>query len=713
MRIIVADYSGFCSGVRRAVDLAKAALAEDKAVYVLGDLVHNDDVMSELRQRGLKVITIEDLAPQSTLLIRAHGTTPDVYTKAKQRKCSIIDATCPCVQRIHRVVTEMVRDGLRVVVFGEKDHPEVLGIVSRAGDDAIVVESADEALSLPDNLPPLGLVAQTTANHREWQKVAEILQRKAASIHIVDTICNATTQRQQAAIDLAQQVDIMLIVGGHNSANTTRLWALCCEIGVPAYHIANAGEIVPSWFKLSDTVGITAGASTPDWIIKEVLRRMEKIEKQLEVNQEDVVSESTEEATSSEPTVEETPVEEQTQPEVDTETEDLQAAVEDEEMTELRRNSLVTGEVVRVDEDEVFVDIGYKTEGIVSLRELTNDPTLTPADVVSVGDKIDVVVLRTADENGNPVLSKRRADSRKAWAAVKKAFADHEIVSGKVLEEVKGGLIVDVFGLRGFMPASLVDRRYVPELSVFVGQEVQAYIIELDQAKRRIVLSRQAVLEETYEKQRQETWESLEEGQVRTGVVQRLTDFGAFVDLGGVDGLIHISELSWGRVDHPSDVLSEGQEVQVRVLNVDRERERVSLSLRATLPDPWDTVEEKYPPGSIVQGKVVRTASFGAFVELEPGVEGLVHISQLAWRHVENTEEVVKPGDEVEVKVLSVSPDEKRISLSIKETQERPQRGRPQQTVTHTERGSITLGDMFGDLLNKAKGKKDKDKEDQ
>jgi len=375
------------------------------------------------------------------------------------------------------------------------------------------------------------------------------------------------------------------------------------------------------------------------------------------------------------------------------------------QLAELHRGDIVDGVVVQVNPENVLVDVGYKSDGVIPLSELDLDSGQAPSDILSPGDELPVYVLSVDGKDGGVLLSQTRAHRERAWRELEQAFDEREIIEGEVVEEVKGGLVVDV-GVRGFMPASHVERGYVADLSVYVGKTVRMYVIELDRSKNRVILSHKEVLEEEYEAKREETWATIEEGQVREGVVKGITNFGAFIDLGGVDGLLHVSEMSWGRVNHPSDVVSEGEEIKVKVLNVNREEEKISLGLKQILPNPWDDVADKYPVGSIVDGKVMRLAPFGAFVQLEPGVEGLVHISQLAEHHVHKPEEVVSEGDEIKVKVLRVQPDERRISLSLKEAQRdlrqaraiprnEPKKEKPQPSSAD----GVTIGELVGSDL--------------
>ncbi len=690
MEVKVARASGFCYGVTRAVELAETALQRSE-VYALGPLVHNPQEMQRLEQKGIKLVqSLEEVPAGSALLIRAHGAPPEVYGQARAKHLVLLDATCPHVASLLNKSVDFIKQGYQLLILGDAKHPEVQAALAWAGGNACVISGMKdlEQLTLGSKV---ALAAQTTTKLSVWDEVVAALRDRVPELQIGQTICHATAERQNAARELSKQVDIMVVVGGYNSANTRNLVQLCAETETPTYHVESAAELNPSWFPKGALVGITAGASTPDWIIKEVVTTVENMEnKNNEVMNEQVAEE--------------------------TQADSLQS-----DLANIKTGQVVEGTVVRVTDSEVYVDIRYKSDGVVPLSELSNLPNVQPSDVVKEGDQIKVVVLRLENKEGNVLLSKRRADAEEGWKEAEAIYEKGEVVSGSVVEVVKGGLIVSLFDLRAFLPASLVDTRFVPDLNVYVGQEVPVKIIEMEANRKRLVVSRKAAIEEQSSQLREETWAKLEEGQVIEGTVQRLTDFGAFVDVGGVDGLVHVSEISWGRVNHPSEALSEGQSVKVKVLGVDRERERVSLSMKQAQADPWTEVGGKFKVGDIVDGKVMRTVSFGAFVEIMPGVEGLVHISQLSNDRVEKTEDVVNPGDEVKVRILSISPDDRRVSLSMRDEQprfdrsdrgDRPERSerRPRgggRNQSYREEGAVTLGDMFGNLFGNKKDEED------
>lgn len=665
MQVKLASKAGFCFGVRRAIDLAlKTAREEPGPIYSLGPLIHNPQVVGFLAEQGIKVIKEIRAVPSGTLIIRSHGVDPTVLAEAQNSGFKVVDATCPFVKRAQQLAHDLTNRGYQVVVVGDKEHPEVQGIVGWTGGQAIVVENPEEAAQLPA-LPRVGVVAQTTQPQDNFEAVVRVLEHKMGEVTVSNTICNAVAERQKAALELAREVQLMVVVGGADSANTRKLTNLCRQTGTPTYQIETADQLDPDWFRGVRVSGLTAGASTPDWIIEEVERRMSGME-------------------------------EMANPET---------GMEAMQVRPLRSGDVVRGTVVDIGQDEVMVDVGAKSEGVIPIRELSCYDVTSPQEVVKVGDEIDVWVVKAEDNEGRIILSKNRADAVKAWGKLEEAFRNEEPVTGIVREVVKGGLLVDL-GVRAFLPASQVERGFVEDLSQYVGKEIKAKVIELNRGRKKVILSRKQVLEEEYAAKRQHTLETIKEGDVVRGVVRRLTQFGAFVDIGGLDGLLHISEIAWHRINHPSEALKVGDEIDVLVLRVDRENEKVSLSLKQVLPNPWDTVAERYPVGAIVPARVVRLVPFGAFVELEPGVEGLIHISHLADWHVAKPEDVVQEGQDINVKVLSVDQENRRIRLSLREAGGAPASNDevPAETVPeHEERGEVTLGDVFGEMFEKEK----------
>ncbi|MGE5552622.1 MAG: bifunctional 4-hydroxy-3-methylbut-2-enyl diphosphate reductase/30S ribosomal protein S1 [Betaproteobacteria bacterium] len=694
MRIEVAKRAGFCFGVRRAIDLAVRTLANrtGSRVVSLGDLIHNPQTVNHLAAMGLAVIeSLDEAEPGTTLLIRSHGLDPRLVQAARDKGIEVVDATCPDVRKAQEAAAKLLAEGYQVVIVGGRGHPEVEALLGAAGPGAVVIERPEAArgLRLADKV---GLVAQTTQPPAKVEACLKAIQERGVEVKAAKTTCGATERRQEEAAAMAKRHAIMVVVGGRKSANTTKLAEICQAAGARTYHVESADELRPEWFAGCESVGVTAGASTPDWVIEEVVDKMAEFEAE---RQQETEGEAPAEREGTPPAAEKGATEA---------AEDGRAQME-AALEGLKRHSRVMGRVTKVEQDKVYVDIGAKTDGVVPLKELTFRPVASAAEVVSEGDEIEVVVLRPENDQGEAILSKRRVDEDKAWAELAQAKESGRPVEALVVERVKGGLVVDV-GVRGFVPGSQVAREFIEDLSPFVGQRLWTKVLEVDRGKRNVILSHRAVLEEEAKRAKEEALQRLQVSAVVPGVVRRLTNFGAFVDIGGIEGLLHVSELSWGRVKHPSEVLAEGDEINVKILRVDPETGRVSLGLKQTLPDPWSEAAAKYRPGQIVSGEVVRVVDFGAFVRLEDGLEGLVHISQLAQGRVERASDAVKPGQQVEVKVLHVDPEKKRLSLSIKQalppTPPKEQRTKEQTggpVATSADVPPPTLGDVFGHMF--------------
>ncbi|HHY48094.1 MAG TPA: bifunctional 4-hydroxy-3-methylbut-2-enyl diphosphate reductase/30S ribosomal protein S1 [Firmicutes bacterium] len=668
-RVILARKFGMCYGVRRAIDIVVRSLKMGEVVYTLGPLVHNTSVIDWLSSMGVLMERDVTSIDRGTLVIPSHGVGPEVLEACKRQGLKTLDATCPNVRRTQQLVERLTRSGYQVVIVGDPDHTEVKGLAGYAGGKALVVSSAGDVRGA-DISPRAGVVAQSTLPLGVFCEVVEALKARAPEIIVNNTICAATSKRQEAARELARQADLVLVIGSETSANARRLKEIVEEEGTRAELVENARACELVDFSGVKTLGVTAGASTPSWVIEEVLARMSAFGEENEgaVGMADVER-------------------------------------------ELHEGDLVRGTVVKVGQDEVLVDIGYKSEGVIPLSELSTAKLESASEAVSVGDEIDVEVLSLEDKDGNIVLSKKRADIEKAWERIMNAMATEEPIEGKVTDVVKGGVVVDV-GVRGFVPASHIGLRPVRDLHPLIGTTIRMKVLEAEKDRNNVVLSERAVLEREAQEARKRALESLKEGEVREGIVRRVVNFGAFVDIGdGLEGLLHVSDMTWGRTRDPKAIVSEGEKVRVKVLSVDRERERISLGLKQTMPDPWQNIESRYPIGSIVTGKVTKLVDFGAFVELEDGVEGLVHISQLSDRRVAKPDEVVRPGQEVTVKVISVKSADRRIGLSIKEAQpEKEKEDYRRYASRGTEPAGPTLGDVFGDLFEREarEGKEDK-----
>ena len=626
--MVLASHAGFCFGVRRAVGTAEKAAP----AVTLGPIIHSPQVVERLRRMGIvPVDALEEIPDGVRAVIRSHGVDRATYDALARKGCEVVDATCPFVARIHGMAREASRAGIPLVVVGEAEHPEVRGILGWTDGEKYAVLSREDVERLP-HLSEALVVSQTTMVEEKFRELCSALAGKIDRPDVRATICPATRDRQNECVEIARKADVMIVIGGRESSNSRKLYRLAARFCPRTFFIESAAELSGVRAAPSDVIGITAGASTPDCIIKEVVARMNDIEKKAPI--------------------------EETQDQSVMSMEDV-----DKTLVQLRPGQIVTGQVVQITDDEVCVNVGYKADGLVKKSDLSSTD-------VKIGDEIEVEVVKVNDGEGNVLLSQKNIINRKAWEDICAKEEAGEFVEGIGKEAVKGGLLADVEGVRTFIPASQLSLRYVEKIDEFVGQPMKLKIIEIDKAKKRIVASRKAVLMAEEAEKKKHIWETLEVGSIVKGTVRRLADFGAFVDIGGVDGLVHVTDLSWGRVKHPSDVVSVGQEIDVKILNVDPERERISLSYKQTQPRPWTVAAEKYPVGSVVEGKVVRITTFGAFVELEPGLDGLVHISQCALTRIAKVEDAVNVGDIVRVKVLDVNTEAKRISLSIREVLE-------------------------------------------
>lgn len=631
MKILVAKSAGFCFGVNNAVQIAYNLLnAGEENIYTLGPIIHNGQVVGDLEQRGVKVISgIDEAGGTGKIIIRTHGVTPDVYEELGRYDYDVIDATCPYVKKIHKLVKEKHQDGFHIVIAGDSNHPEVKGVNGWCGNKAFIAGKPEDLDDFAQTQKPCCLVAQTTISKEKFDAIYNKLKEKCKNVLKFDTICSATGSRQQEAEEIARVADIMLVIGSKKSSNTQKLYEISKKYCDRTFLIETYGDLPPIKINKADVLGITAGASTPERIIKEVIDKMEELNKQ-----ENELS--------------------------------FEEAFEDSIVT-LRSGEIVKGKIIGCNNAEVYVDLGYKSDGIIPMEEYTDDPDFKPETDIKAGDEIEVFIVRVNDGEGNVMLSKKKVESIKSIDFIEEAYENKTPVTGKVVETTNGGVIASVGGVRVFIPASQVSERYVKDLSEFLKQTVTIKIIEFNKQKRKIIGSRRVILAEDRERMEDQVWSSIEIGRRYDGVVKSLTDFGAFVDIGGVDGLVHVSEISWSKVKHPSEVLKTGDQVQVTVLEFDREKKRISLGLRKEEDNPWLKVAEKYQVGDIVTGTVVRLVPFGAFIELDKGVDGLVHISQISNIRIAKPGDVLKTGQSVEAKIVEINIDTKKISLSIKE----------------------------------------------
>lgn len=631
MEIIVAEHSGFCFGVKEAINKTFHAADEikNRKIFTFGPLIHNSQVIDQLQLLGIESIDSLEQKRDSTIIIRSHGVPLHFYDDAQNHNVQLIDATCPFVRKVQNIVKEYYLKGYRIVIIGDPHHPEVIGINGWCDNQAFIVQDEQGASDIP-NCEKICVVAQTTITQDLWDIITKILESKTTVLEKFNTICIATKERQTSCAQVASQVDAMIVIGGHHSSNTQKLVQISKKYCKNTYHIETVEELPMNKIIHMKKIGITAGASTPDWIIKEVIDKMNTADQH------------------------------------NNEMMNMMEEIENS-LRVPRRGQTVKGKVIHVTDTEIVVNIGYKSDGIIPKGEISNDPTINPREVAQEGDDIDVYVIKTDDGEGNLLLSKKRVDSEKGWDILEEANNEGKIIPVKVVEVVKGGVIAVYAEIRGFIPASQLSDSYVEDMQAFVGKTLDAKIIDLNKAKKKVVFSRKAIIEQENAKKRTLLWRNIDKGSIIEGEVKRLTNFGAFVDIGGIDGLVHISDLTWGRVGHPSEVVQIGDKIKVKVIDFDQDKNKVSLSLKLTTPEPWTAVDEKYHVGDIVQGKVVRLADFGAFVELEPGLDGLVHISQISDKHISKPSQEVHVGQIVDVKLLEINKESKRISLSMKE----------------------------------------------
>lgn len=630
--IKIAKSAGFCFGVDRAVKLVYGELEKgNKSVATLGPIIHNADVVNDLTDKGVRIAdSVDDLKEGEKAVIRSHGVGKKIYEGLDQKGNAYIDATCPFVARIHKIVREKTEEGYFILIAGDKDHPEVQGIVGHCDENYYVFKDEDQLKSFFSknykNLEKkLAIVAQTTYNILIWGECLKVIPKDDENILVFDTICNATSQRQSDAALLSKEVDVMIVVGGKNSSNTIKLYNVCSE-NCPSYHIENADELYSLNLKNAEKIGITAGASTPAYIIKEVQNTMAEILED-DINFEEALEQS---------------------------------------FKKVHTGERVKGYIAAVNNSEAIVDIGTKHTGYVPLSELTDDQTKKPSDIVSVGEEVDLIVTKINDQEGIVTLSKKKVDELVGFDNISKAKEEDAVLDGVVLNVVKGGILVSVDGVRVFVPASQTGLGRDKNLDELLKQKVQIKIIEVNESRRRAVGSIKAVAKAQREAAKAAFWETAEIGKVYKGEVKSLTNYGAFVDLGGIDGMVHISELSWGRIKHPSQVVKVGDILEVYIKELDKESGRISLGFKKAEDNPWVKFQNNYNVGDVVKATIVSITPFGAFAQIIEGVDGLIHISQIADKRVDNVNDVLSVGQEVDVKITEIDLDKKRISISIR-----------------------------------------------
>ena len=635
-KIIIAKSAGFCFGVSRSVSMAEKLLEEGKA-YSLGPLIHNNDVVSHLEEKGLSVIgTPEELPEGGRVIIRSHGVSSEVYMALEEKSAQVCDATCPKVKKIHELVSEASAAGRFVVIIGMHGHPEVEAVGGWCADH-VICENVSELSELFRNNTelldnPITMVVQTTQTRSNFTECANFLKKMCTNAQIFDTICGATSMRQEEAAKIAASCDVMVVIGGKHSANSVHLAEICRRECNNVQFISRADELDKDRLSGAETVGITAGASTPSWIIKEVSNKMSEEIK-------------------------------------------IDAAAEEKELSfdEMLEESIktiyngdkVTGCVIAITGTEISVDIGAKYSGFIPTTEFTDDG-INVEDAVKVGDTIEAVVVRVNDVEGTVMLSKKRLDAAKSWTAVEEAVENGIFLEGVVTEENKGGIVVSVGGVRVFVPASQSGLPKEADMSQLLKQKVRVKITEVNRGRKRVVGSIRAVAQKERRERAEAIWSEMEVGNKYHGTVKSMTSYGAFVDIGGIDGMVHVSEMSWGRIKNPAEMFSIGDEVDVYVISFDREKRKISLGYKDPAENPWTKFTAAYNVGDTAEVKIVKLMTFGAFAEVLPGVDGLIHISQIANRRIGKPEEVLTVGDVVEAKITAIDMENHKISLSIR-----------------------------------------------
>ena len=705
MKIILAKSAGFCFGVHRAVRLCEKAAADSQRCVTLGPIIHNTSVTGKLANMGVReAADVFEINPGDTVIVRSHGAKKTDIEALEAIGADVIDATCPDVAKIHKIVRAEAEDGRRVLIIGEKAHPEIEAISSWSGD-CVILETPEELecwLDEPqrNKEEPLSVVFQTTNTRDVYESCVQKLKKECTNCKIFDTICNATFKRQEEAKEISRKVDAMIVIGGKSSANSYKLAEICSRYCERVFFVETADELDILNFSESDTVGITAGASTPAWIIEEVCQMLSDEMNIAETNSNEQVGETdtvkTEDNLSTQPAAvtetadniaENSAEVESAAPEAEQSGDDLngEAGVnisdddEDaepkaetfEEMLERSIKTLHTGEkvsgiVAAITPTEISVDLGTKQSGYIPLTELTDDPTVKVDDIVKVGDKIETFVLRVNDVEGMVMLSKKRLDSVKNWEDIETAKNDKTIVEGVVTEENKGGIVVSVKGVRVFVPASQTGVPKDQPMTPLVKTKVRLRITEVNHSRRRVVGSIRAVLSDERREKMEKIWSEIENGKVYDGVVKSMTSYGAFVDIGGIDGMVHVSELSWTRINQPSDILHIGDEIQVYVISFDKDKNKISLGYKREEDNPWVKFTTGYNVGDTANVKIVKLMPFGAFAEIVPGVDGLIHISQITDHRIGLPSEVLSEGMEVDAKITDIDMDNHKVSLSIR-----------------------------------------------
>ena len=656
--IIVAPHSGFCFGVENAIKTAEKAARSDRTCHTCGMIIHNNRVTADLAEKGVTVISELTQAEEgAAVIVRSHGEPKAFYDDAERMGIDLIDATCPFVARIHDIAAKAYSEGRQVFIVGDKTHPEVKGTNGWCENTAIVLKDADETKAFLDKLTEdeksrlrgagkshAGaedeggekkssiIVAQTTIRREVFEDVLELLTKEGIDLEVNNTICNATRDRQQGCVETAKKVDAMIVIGDKKSSNTGKLYEIAKKNCENVFFAENLADLPLKELEKYNRIGLAAGASTPDYAIKEVIASMSEKFTEDSLTMEDLM-------------------------------EDI-----DKSLRLPRGGEMVVGTVFMVTDDYVIVNLGCKKDGMIPLDEISLEEGQTLKDAFKEGDEIQAKVIKTDNGDGYIMLSRKKLEASEHWDEINKAYEEKELIDVEVERKVNGGVIARYKEVSGFIPLSQLSDRYVEDSSEFIGQTLTVKVSRVDPRRGKAVFSHKAYLNEERQKALEKVWANINVDDIVEGTVMRFTEYGAFVDIGGIDGLLHISEISWGKLKHPKEVLSIGDKISVKILSMNEEKGKISLGLKQTIPEPWSVIDENYSVGQVVKGKVVQIKEYGCFVELEPGLDGLVHISEIKNERVADINDELSVGDEVNAKILEIDKERKRISLSIKET---------------------------------------------
>ena len=676
--ITVSQNAGFCFGVKRAADTVEKLIKERKdgeIICTLGKLIHNENYNDYLKENG--VITLDSSNIDSvlessrnkrgvTVVTRTHGIEKKTQKKLEEYEAlcphfTVVDCTCPYVKKIHKIACENSGEGKVFILIGQKNHPEVRSIVSYVNGETEVFSSAAELekylKSAKNGEKEINIAAQTTQKLSEWKKCQEIIKKYCTNAKIFDTICSVTEKRQTEAEEICKESDVMIVIGGKESSNTAKLFQVCEKCCPRTYWVQTSKDISPDMIGGAKNIGITAGASTPDGLIQEVKKTMSEI---MEENFAELFAKSLEESGGK---------------------------------GKIYTGATVTGTVMSISENEIRLDLGTKVTGVITRDQITDDNDVKLSDLFKVGDKVDASVISVSDKDGIAILSKKKVDVVKNWNKIVEYSKSGETVDGKVSEVTKGGLVVLVDSVKVFIPASMTGTSKNEDLAKFAGQTVQLKIVEIKEDRKRAIGSIRAVIKEQKKEKEELFWSGVEEGKVYEGPVKSITPYGAFVDLGGIDGLVHITELSWKRIKNPAEVVKVGEVIKVFVKSFDKENKRISLGYKTEEENPWNIFKSKYAVGDVADVKIVGITSFGAFAEIVPGVDGLIHISQIADRKIDSVASVLRVGDVCEAKVIEIDDEKKKVSLSIRallDAEESTEATEPAEEVEATEAAEAT-----------------------